>query len=105
VCTRPREQNGLGLTVEQVCVDFVKIKRLFALHRDERAILPRWERIVADHGVKGKAAHDARLVAAMERHGLTHILTLNPADFRRFTAITVLTPEDLLGEPAGAPAR
>jgi predicted nucleic acid-binding protein len=46
--------------------------------------------------VKGKNAHDARLVAAMVRHGLTHILTFNAQDFSRYRGITIMTPGALL---------
>jgi hypothetical protein len=39
--------------------------------------------------------HDARIVAAMNVHGVTHPLTLNGADFRRFRSITVQHPHDI----------
>jgi hypothetical protein len=44
----------------------------------------------------GKNAHDARFVAAMMAHGLTHLLTFNPQDFRRYSGITVVTPAEIL---------
>jgi hypothetical protein len=48
------------------------------------------------HGYQlGKNAHDARLVAAMRVHGLTHLLTFNAQDFRRYPGINVVTPGDL----------
>jgi predicted nucleic acid-binding protein len=46
--------------------------------------------------VKGKTAHDARLVAAMRRHGVNRLLTFNASHFARFAGITVLTPEGVL---------
>lgn len=51
------------------------------------------------HAVSGKNAHDARLVAAMLAHGLTHLLTFNDADFQRFTGITTVTPAAVLAMP------
>ena len=42
------------------------------------------------------AAHDARLVAAMSVHGINHLLTFNIADFKRYPAITVLSPNSVL---------
>ncbi len=71
------------------------LQRLFPLYRDERAIFERWEELVTRYDVKGKTTHDARLVAAMLRHGLTHLLTFNGSDFKRFTEITVLTPSEV----------
>ena len=56
---------------------------------------PEWERIVSQHQVSGKQVHDARLVAAMMSHRVTHILTFNTADFTRYTEITVVQPQSL----------
>ena len=39
------------------------------------------ERVVVDYDVKGKNAHDARLVAAMLRQDVSHLLTFNDQDF------------------------
>jgi predicted nucleic acid-binding protein len=69
---------------------------LFAFLQDERAIFPKWKELVARYDVKGKPAHDARLVAAMLRHGLSHLLTFNDADYKRFPAITVIPPGALI---------
>lgn len=96
VCTRPIEANGLGMDPPQVEQKVAEIKRLFAFFRDERAIFPGWERLVAQYQVRGKTTHDARLVAAMLRHGLKHLLTFNASDFARYTEITVFTPEQVL---------
>ena len=37
-----------------------------------------------DYGVSGVQVHDARLVATMIVHGVTHILTFNTSDFVRY---------------------
>lgn len=98
VCTRPAAVNGLDLTVAEAAAELAEIRTLFGLFRDERAILQEWESLAVRCDVKGKTTHDARLVAAMHRHGVSHILTLNAADFRRFPGITVLTPEEVLAQ-------
>ncbi len=36
--------------------------------------------------------HDARLVAAMLVHGLSHILTFNTTEFARYSEITAVHP-------------
>ena len=82
------------MTVAQAVAEVAEVKALLRPYRDERTVLDHWENLVAGHDVRGKNAHDARLVAAMRRHGLTHILTFNFQDFVRFTEIKVLTPED-----------
>jgi hypothetical protein len=43
--------------------------------------------------VGSKVAHDAKLVAAMVRHQVTHLLTFNVDDFARFAEITAITPD------------
>jgi predicted nucleic acid-binding protein len=52
--------------------------------------------LVVGNDVKGQNAHDARLVAAMQRHGVTEMLSFNKPDFTRFTAIRVFTPTEVL---------
>jgi hypothetical protein len=59
----------------------------------------RWLALVVAHRCVGKAAHDARLPAAMPAYGVGTILTLNPADVRRFPGVTPLTPADVLAPP------
>lgn len=39
--------------------------------------------------------HDARLVAVMLSHGVTHLLTFNTGDFASFTNISLVHPSDL----------
>ena len=98
VGTRPIAQNGLGLSIEEVAAELAAIKKLFRLFRDERTIFEKWEQLVESHGISGKPAHDARLVAAMMRHGLTHILTFNAQDFTRYQAdgIVPITPGEVV---------
>ena len=90
VATRPVEANGLGLTPDQAAIDIDELLTLFRLLRDERAIFETWGVLVSDHQVSGKPSHDARLVAAMLRHNVSHLLTCNEKDFQRFPEITVV---------------
>ena len=69
---------------------------LFRLLLDERGIFTHWRDLVVTHAVHSKLTHDARIVAAMQRHGLTNLLTFNHSDFSRFTGINVFTPADIL---------
>jgi hypothetical protein len=73
----------------------------FKLLRDERVIFETWQQLVLHHGVGGKSAHDARLVAAMLRHRVTHLLTFNAADFVRYSEINVVEPQDVRHLPSG----
>jgi len=93
VATRPLDKNGLGLTVDEAARETRKLRRLFKLRTDSPAIFTEWEQLVAKYQVMGKQAHDTRLVAVMKAHGLSHILTFNVDDFKRFTNITPVAPQ------------
>lgn len=99
VCTRPTSANGLGKSVSEAATELTTIRAGFTLLDDTPAILLTWESLVTAHAVLGKNAHDARLVAAMLVHGVTRLLTFNDQDFRRFTAVAVLTPAAVLAPP------
>ncbi len=93
MATRPGAHNGLGLTVDETAKLIGKLKNLFTVLPDNSDIFPEWEQIVVRHQVSGKQAHDARFVAAMLVHGVTHLLTFNTDDFKRYTEITVVEPK------------
>jgi predicted nucleic acid-binding protein len=90
VVTRPSSENGLGMPPADVEKAFDLWLDLFTLLRDERGIFSLWRDLVQRHNVIGKNAHDARLVAAMRRHALAHLLTFNVADFQRYDDIEIL---------------
>ena len=92
VCTRPLENNGLGLTPAQADRVVARVGRSVFRLPDSDDAYPQWRRLVVTHGVSGKKTHDARLVAAMIVHGITHILTFNADDFARYAGINVLHP-------------
>ncbi len=92
VATRRLDANGLAMTPTEADADLAKIIQRFRFIRDERAIFEPWRRLVTQHQVIGKNAHDARLVAAMQRHGVTRIVSFNVGDFKRFSHIDVLDP-------------
>lgn len=96
VATRPLENNGLGSDIASVEADLDEWSSTFRLLLDERGVFTRWHSLVTNYEVKGKTAHDARLVAAMQRHGVTNLLTFNKPDFIRFTSIHVFTPAEIL---------
>jgi predicted nucleic acid-binding protein len=93
------EQNGLGMTPPMVDRAIELWLDLFNLLRDERGVFSIWHELVRQHHVRGKNAHDARLVAAMRRHNLVHLLTFNASDFQRYSEITVLDARTVDAEP------
>ena len=97
VATRPIASNGLGLTIAQAKAKIDQLKQVFVLKADEQDIYLNWENLVVQYEVKGKTSHDARLVAAMGTHGISHLLTFNVGDFKRYhDTITVVKPQDII---------
>jgi predicted nucleic acid-binding protein len=95
VATRPIAANGLGLTVVEAALELTKLKVTFTVLPDTADILTEWEQLVVNHQVLGKQVYDARLVAAMKVNSVTHLLTFNTADFKRYDGITVVSPSSV----------
>lgn len=96
VATRPIQNNGLGLTPAQAQAELARAKSFFRLLDDDSKIFLEWERLVIQHSVVGKNAHDARIAAAMNVHQVTTLLTVNKADFKRFQNITAMEPKEVI---------
>jgi len=95
VATRPLANNGLGWSIDRAEQELADLEKLFVVLADTDAILAEWERLVVRYRVIGKQAHDAHLVAAMLVHQVTHFLTFNTDDFKRFSEITVVNPQNI----------
>lgn len=95
VATRPKDVNGLGLTVGEAERTLENLQKIFTVLPDEARIFDEWKRLVVKHKVRGKPAHDARIVAAMTAHKIENVLTLNPSDFKRYAEIKTVRPQDV----------
>jgi predicted nucleic acid-binding protein len=93
--TRPLARNGFGLSVADAEHEVRAIEAGMTFLPDSEAVYREWRRIVVQYGVLGVQVHDARLAAAMYVHGVSHILTLNPTDFRRFSGLTAVHPSSV----------
>jgi predicted nucleic acid-binding protein len=95
VATRPLANNGLALSITDTVAHVKTFRQTFTLLPDTPDIFSEWERLVETHEVRGRQAHDARLVAAMLAHGVTHLLTFNTDDFKRYNKINAVNPQDV----------
>jgi predicted nucleic acid-binding protein len=96
VCTRPTTvRGGLSLSVEASEMRLRLLERHFPVLPDSPATFAKWKALVLAHKVIGVNVHDARLVAAMLVHGVTHILTANVKDFVRYSAVTAIAPDQI----------
>lgn len=104
VATRPRQNNGLGMTPEEAAQQLTTFKTSFAFKADTLQVHERWRELVLTFRVSGKETHDAGMVAAMRAHGITEILTFDEADFTRYGAmITIRTPQSVVAEGTTKP--
>jgi len=95
IATRPTNKNGLGLSAADAESHLSRFETLFSVKVDTPAIYSEWRQLVCQHSVMGKPAHDARIAAAMVVHGISHLLTFNKPDFKRFQGITAVTPGEI----------
>ena len=100
VSTRPTSARGGYGQPSAVVERRVRfIERMGQVLPEQAGTYSEWRRLVMNHGVVGVSVHDSRLVAAMNVAGVTHILTLNSSDFRRYPGITAVAPLEVLHAP------
>jgi predicted nucleic acid-binding protein len=99
VASRPPSANGLGLALPDVDLATSRLEATFRLIPDHPSIHDEWRRLVVAVVVQGRQVHDARIVAVMKAHGITHLLTLNTSDFARYPGITVVHPRYVAAPP------
>lgn len=80
---------GLGFSLEATLAEVNVIEETLTLLEDSVAVYVARKRLVVQHQVRGVKVHDARLVAAMNVHGVGQILTFNTGDFARFGVATI----------------
>jgi predicted nucleic acid-binding protein len=104
VCTRPATaRGGWGLTLAEADRRLKVIEAGFSLLTELPTAYAIWRSLIVAHAVQGRQVHDARLVALMMAHGITHVLTLNAGDFARFPGIVEIAPVSLAAPPAPPP--
>jgi len=91
-CTRPTDNNGLGISVTGTERHTLRLERYFTILPDSALTYAAWRELVLKQQVIGSKVHDAYLVAAMKAYAFRHILTFNTGDFKRYTDILCLDP-------------
>ena len=103
VATRPPKVNGLGYSLPEGHQLLAEIEGAFPCLPEPADMAARWRKVAIEHGVMGRQGHDARIVAIMLAHGISHLITLNTADFARYTDVAAVTPSEAvsLSPPPG----
>jgi|SRR6267378_1307400 predicted nucleic acid-binding protein len=91
-CTRPVDRNGYGLSPRDTDRRARFFEEKLRLLPDGLAVHLTWRRLLVSNAVSGVQVHDARLVAAMQVHGVKRILTFNEKDFARYPEIEAFNP-------------
>ena len=93
--TRPQTSNGLGLSTAAASGQLRTLESQVSLLIDTLEVYKQWRMLVEQYAVVGKQVHDAKLTASMFAHNVPFILTFNGEDFRRYSGVTVLNPQEL----------
>jgi predicted nucleic acid-binding protein len=97
VATRPASaRGGFGLSPIEAERRLATIEGLGRLLPFNQHCYSAWRQLLVKHGILGVSVHDARLVATMTSFGITHVLTLNAADFKRYSGIVAWVPTDVV---------
>jgi len=97
VATHPVEVNGFGWPPNKAADVIARLRMQFPQPDEGSAAFERWLALVASAKVCGKRAHDAHIAAVMQSQDVTHILTLNTADFHGLPGITAVHPSAVVG--------
>lgn len=98
VCTRPKENNGFGMSLDAADRQLHLLETGSALLPDTEAVFQYWRNLIVKFGVKGRQVHDAHLVASMLAHRVPALLTLNTIDFARYADLMIAVhPQDVPG--------
>jgi predicted nucleic acid-binding protein len=95
VATRARDANGFGWSVAKAALEIEQLRKSFLFLEDTPDVFIHWRSLVTTYGITSKRVHDTRLVAVMLAHGVTHFLTFNTDDFKTFTNITLVHPDEV----------
>lgn len=92
IATRGISSNGFERSHQEAVELLTDAKSYFTLLEEIPTVRTTWLKLIDQFRVHGKNAHDARLVAAMNAHGVSTLVTLNTKDFSRYTMISLIDP-------------
>lgn len=98
VCTRPEANGGFNHSPQETAKRLDIIEARFPILPDNPEIFTQWRSLVLEYRVSGRQVHDARLAAVMIAGAIPAILTKNVSDFRRFTMVEAVDPDDVMAK-------
>ena len=101
VATRPRENNGLGLSSLDAIHNIRSFRSRVHIIPETSEVLAKLIELVELYNLVGKRIHDANLIASMNAHRVPTLVTVNVSDFAVFAGISVYDPNRALAELSG----
>jgi predicted nucleic acid-binding protein len=96
VATRPLASNGLGLKVPDALRNVEQFRRCAVLLEETEAVSKLLGALVSACGTTGARIHDANIVATMQAHGISSLVTQNIGDFKEFPGAHAYPIEEAL---------
>ena len=100
VCTRPMDSNGLGLSRRDAVRNAEAIVERSTILDENRHVALRLLDVARTTACSGRQLHDANVVATMQEHGLTRLVTGNLGDFRQFGGLDLVDLAELPADGA-----
>jgi predicted nucleic acid-binding protein len=97
VCTRPANaRGGFGLSITETNSRLQTLEIMVEVLTEADTAYTRWKNLLTHHGVSGLQVYDARIVAVMGSHNISHLVSFNIVDFQRYNGIAAATPQTIL---------
>lgn len=87
-CNMTAHKYALRAAVERNITRFQQMTVLY----DTPSVFQRWNLLMQQYTVSGKAVYDCNIVATMLEHGVSEIVTHNVKDFTRYAALLNVIP-------------
>jgi hypothetical protein len=97
VATRPESANGLGWDVSRTAAEMGKLLLEYPVLDEYPDLFEHWRKLVVEHGVIGKRAHDYRLFAMADPYDVPRLLTFDAASVPAGLGVRAVNPAEVSG--------
>ncbi len=86
----------MGWSVGRTETEIKSLIRSFPIALESSEAITNWFELTVTHQVRGKRAHDIKLLGLMLATGISNLVTFNPKDFPDVDGITIINPGNLI---------
>lgn len=84
--------SGQDFALDTILANLHTFQTQFHLLEENELVFAHLMNLVSHISVAGKQIHDANIVATMQAYGISHLLTHNVNDFKRFAGLITIVP-------------